>query len=118
MSGDERYILPDDQQRLDDWRALCAWLEERRYNASYEPRCQGAYLLAVGTLPRQRFNYTTKEWENDPDAPAVNRYVRAITAERKRLGLVFWSSGHGWRLRKDYKEKLDAEQQRIENQKE
>lgn len=115
--SDKRYELPSDQQRLEDWRALCAWLEERRYNASYNPRCQGAYLLAVHTMPRQRFNYETQAWESDTDAPMYNRYVRAIKAERKRLDLVFWSSGYGWRLRKDYKEKLEAEAARLREEK-
>ena len=115
--NDDRHTLPSDQQRLDDWRALCAWLEDRAYNASYEPRCQGSYLLAVHTLSRTRYNFETHEYENDPRAPAYNRYVRAIKAERKRLDLVFWSTGHGWRLRKDYKEKLDAEAARLREEK-
>jgi hypothetical protein len=99
--------LPDERQRLADWEALCAWLEERSYNASYRPRCQGEYLLSAGhiTLPEQ------------PDvARAINRQTRAITAERRRLQLVYWSTGLGWRLRKDYKEKLAAERKRIEEQ--
>lgn len=111
--NEEKYTLPNDRQRLDDWRALCAWLEDRPYNAHYEPRCQGSYLLAVHTMPRTRYNFEKHEYELDPDAPAYNRYVRAIKAERKRLDLVFWSSGHGWRLRKEYQARLDAEAQRL-----
>jgi hypothetical protein len=105
--------IPDDMQRLADWRALCAYLEDRPYNASYEPRCREAYLLSVGTLPRKRFDYVTREYVDDPRAPEVNRFVRFITAERRRLQVIYWASGWGWRLRKDYKEKLDAEEQRL-----
>lgn len=99
--------LPDERQRLADWIALCAWLESRPYNASYKVRCQGEYLLSAGhiILP------------DKPDvAKAINRQTRAITKERTRLQLVYWATGWGWRLRKDYKEKLEAERKRIEEQ--
>ena len=96
------YELPSDQQRLDDWTALCAWLEEQSYNASYDPRCQGAYLTSAGSLPK-----------NVEGAKALNRYIRQITAERKRLQVIYWAVGYGWRLHKDYREKLAAEQERI-----
>lgn len=100
--------LPDERQRLADWEALCAWLEDRPYNASYRPRCQGEYLLSAGhlVLPKERSEV----------ARAINRQTREITKERNRLQLVYWATGWGWRLRKDYKEKLEAERKRIEEQ--
>lgn len=99
------FELPDERQRLDDWQALCAWLEGRPYNASYNPKCQGDYLLNTGSVHR-----------SNKDAKAINRWIRQITAERTRLQLVYWAIGWGWRLRKDYKEKLEAERKRIEEQ--
>lgn len=118
-------------ERLDDWEALCNWLEDRAYNASYEPRCRGAYLTATPYSP-----YRTVRVD-DPDQPpyiingtavprqkeipnpklaeekALAKWTRMITAERQRLGLIYWASGYGWRLRKDYREKLAAERERL-----
>lgn len=118
-------------ERLDDWEALCNWLEDRPYNASYEPRCQGAYLLNMPYSPHRTIRV------EDPDAAplriggqvvprmkdipnpklseekALAKWTREITAERRRLQLVYWSSGLGWRLRKDYREKLQAERERA-----
>lgn len=123
--------MKSDLERLDDWQALCDWLEDRAYNASYNPHCRGAYLL-TGPYPARRFITV-----DDPDAAPMKiggrevrrkkeipnpelaaereraRYCRAIVRERQRLGLVFWSTGHGWRLHKDYQEKLDAERARL-----
>ncbi len=116
--------MKTDLERLDDWAALCDWLEDRAYNASYNPRCRGAYLL-TGPCPARRFITV-----DDLDAPPLRiggrevrrkkevpnpdlaqereraRACRAIVRERQRLGLVFWSSGHGWRLHKGYREKI------------
>lgn len=121
-------------ERLDDWEALCAWLEERSYNASYEPRCRGAYLLTTPYSPQRTIRV------EDPDAPpllignraiprmkeipnpklaeekALAKWSREITAERRRLQVVYWASGFGWRLRKDYREKLAAERVRLRAQ--
>ena len=121
----------DALERLDDWEALCNWLEDRPYNAAYNPRCQGAYLLNTPYSPQRTIRV------DDPDAPplllgdrviprqkdipnprlaeekALAKWTREITAERRRLQLVYWSSGHGWRLRKDYREKLVAERARL-----
>jgi hypothetical protein len=119
-------------ERLDDWEALCDWLEGRRYNASYEPRCRGAYLLATPYSPCRTIQV------EDTDAPplvlydgrtiprkkeipnpklaeekALAKWTREITKERNRLALVYWASGFGWRLRKDYKEKIAAERERL-----
>lgn len=123
--------MNSDLERLDDWQALCNWLEDRAYNASYNPKCQGAYLL-TGPFPARRFITV-----DDLDAPPLiiggrevrrkkeipnpelakererARMCRAIVRERQRLGLVFWSTGHGWRLHKDYQERLDAERARL-----
>jgi hypothetical protein len=118
-------------ERLDDWAALCDWLEDRSYNASYEPRCRGAYLLTGFYSPHKTISV------DDPDRPPlvimgrevprkkeipnpnlaqekeIARKCRAIVLERRRLQLVFWSSGHGWRLHKDYREKIAAERARL-----
>jgi hypothetical protein len=120
-----------DAERLADWEALCAYLEEQPYNAAYEPRCQGAYLLMGAYSPRRTIHI------NDPDAPPLviagrtvprkkevpnpnlaqekefARKCRAIVTERRRLAVVYWSTGHGWRLRKDYKEKLALERAKL-----
>lgn len=71
--------------RLVHWRAMCAWLEAQPYNASYRGLPHN-YLLAR---------------------------AKRIADERRRLALIFWSTGHGWRLRKDYAASLDAEEQRL-----
>jgi hypothetical protein len=123
---------PDEQREmLEDWRALCEWLEARPYNASYDPRCRGAYLLAtpytatrtirVDDPDAPPLKWGGREVPRQKDAPNPNlaeelehsRYSRMLTRERKRLGLVFWSTGHGWRLHKDYREKLKAEAARL-----
>lgn len=115
-------------ERLDDWEALCAWLEDQPYNASYEPRCKEAYLLTGFYSPHRTITV------DDPDQPPlvlydgrtiprkkeipnpqlktekeIARQCREIVLERRRLGLVYWATGYGWRLRKDYKERLAAE---------
>ena len=120
-------------ERLDDWEALCNWLEERSYNASYEPRCRGAYLLSTPyspqrtirvedtdaaplVLPDGRTFPRMKEIPNPKlaEEKALAKWSREITAERNRLALVYWATGYGWRLRKDYREKIAAERQRLE----
>jgi hypothetical protein len=123
--------MKSDIERLDDWEALCNWLEDRAYNASYNPKCRGAYLLS-GPWPSRR-TITVDDLDTPPlrigghevrrkkDIPnpdyaqerARAKEYRAIVAERSRLQLVFWSSGHGWRLHKDYREKIAAERARL-----
>jgi hypothetical protein len=116
------------RQRYEDWKALCEWLEEQPYNAAYNPKCQGAYLL---TNPRRMPGAThfgpTGETQtimghevplygqvpNPHYNPEHNRRIRAIIKERRELGLVYWSRGFGWRLRKDYREKLAALEQTL-----
>lgn len=124
----------EQREMLDDWRALCEWLEARPYNAAYDPNCRGAYLLTTPYGPQRTVRV------DDPDAPPLNiggrliprrkdapnpnlaeelehsRYSRMLTAERKRLGLVFWSTSRGWRLHKDYREKLEAEARRLDEE--
>lgn len=119
-------------KRLDDWDALCDWLEDRPYNASYDPHCRGAYLLTGLYSPHRTISVP------DPDAPPWGiagtmvtrmkdiptpdlakekeraRECRAIVAERRWLQLVYWSTGHGWRLRKDYRTLIAAERARLE----
>lgn len=112
-------------ERLADWTALCEWLEQQPYNASYHPSCRGAYLLSdfyparrtievddldQPVLTARHVVYRKKTIPN-PDYPAEReraRFYRQIVNERRALGLVYWSSGHGWRLRKDYRETLAA----------
>ena len=122
----------DPLKRLDDWQALCDWLEDRAYNASYEPTCRGAYLLS-GYYPARRtiqindhdrppvfvFNnqpvYHKKEIPN-PEYQIERKRAQwhtMIVKERSRLQLVYWATGYGWRLRKDYQAKIDAERARL-----
>jgi len=122
----------DALERLADWQALCDWLEDRAYNASYEPRCRGAYLLSgpwaarrtisVDDLDRPPFfvyngvpAYRKKDVPN-PEYQAERKraaFYALIVKERSRLQLVYWATGYGWRLRKDYKEKIEAERVRL-----
>jgi hypothetical protein len=124
--------MKDELERLDDWEKLCAWLEDRSYNASYQPRCPEAYLLNTPYSPHRTISV------DDTDAPplvlydgqtiprkkevpnpklaeekALAKWTREITKERNRLQLVYWATGFGWRLRKDYKEKIAAERERL-----
>lgn len=118
-------------ERLADWEALCEWLEDRPYNASYDPGSRGAYLLTGFYSPHKTIRVV------DTDAPPLvimgresSRYkdipnpnlahekeiaarCREIVKERRRLQIVYWSSGMGWRLRKDYREKLAAEREKL-----
>ena len=121
----------DALKRLDDWQALCDWLEERAYNASYEPRGRGAYLLS-GYYPARRMipvddpnnppyiiagqPVPRKTDVPNPEYQAERKraaYYRLIVKERSRLMLVYWATGYGWRLRKDYQAKIDAERERL-----
>ncbi len=68
---------PADPASLAGWRALCDWLEAMPYNASYSPPSRFAPLLGLSS--------------------------RRLRVE---LALVFWSAGHGWRLRKHYAARL------------
>jgi hypothetical protein len=110
-------------ERLADWDALCAWLEAQPYNASYAPGSRGAYLL-TGPCPARkevqaRDAFGRYAWVANPNLEKekeIARYCREIVKERRRLQLVYWSSGHGWRLRKDYREKIEAERVRLGEQ--
>jgi hypothetical protein len=121
-------------ERLDDWAALCDWLEQRPYNAAYDPEGRGAYLLtgpcparrtiSVDDLDRPPLIIAGREVMRKKDVPNPNidkereiaRMCRAIVNERRRLQLVFWSTGHGWRLHSDYREKIAAERARLAEQ--
>ncbi len=121
----------DPLQRLDDWQALCDWLEAKPYNASYQPGSRGAYLLSGyyparktisvddpdqppirigGHIVQRKKDVPNPDWRKERDRA---RFYALIVKERSRLGLVFWSTGHGWRLHKDYQEKIDAERARL-----
>ncbi len=86
-------MTPD---RLAAWEALCTWLEDQPYNASYHPTCPHAYLLC--RLPSGAY----------PRSQEGRASARQIVAERRAIRLVYWQTGYGWRLRKDYREKLAA----------
>jgi len=122
----------DPLKRLDDWQALCNWLEDRAYNASYNPKCRGAYLLSgyyparrtisvddMDRLPAFAYGGRPAYYKKDvpnPEYQAERKraaYYTLIVKERRRLQLVYWSTGHGWRLRKDYQAKIDAERERL-----
>ena len=107
-------------ERLADWEALCTWLEERPYNASYEPHCQGAYLL-TGPCPARREvqardAFGRYAWVANPDLEKEKetaRQCREIVKERRRVSLGYWASGLGWRLHKNYQETLAAERAKL-----
>jgi len=91
-----RCSMEDD--RIEHWRQLCAWLEARPYNASYNPSIEGApYSYLLRKVPMVR--YSTLE---------ERRNFRRVVAERRAARLVYWAEGFGWRLRKDYRDKLQA----------
>ncbi len=81
-------------QHVADWERLCAWLEDQPYNASYKPGCCGHLLITLQ-------GYTVKEYGKEHYDT-----VKRLDRERKVLDLVYWASGWGWRLRKDYAAKL------------
>ena len=87
-------------KRLAQWEELCQWLEDRPYNA--------AYRIINAHLTNRASEYPAAQWGKEAHAAA-----KQIEVERKELGLIFWSSGHGWRLHKDYKEKLAAARARL-----
>ncbi len=107
-------------ERLADWEALCNWLEDRPYNASYNPGSRGAYLL-TGPCParkevQSRNAYGRYEWVANPDLAKekeIAKRCREIVKERRSLGLVFWSTGHGWRLHKGYRDIIVAEREKL-----
>lgn len=64
------------RSKFADFIKLCYWLKEQPYHASY----------------------TMKFWSQrrDYEIARLRRYCR----------VVFWSTGHGWRLRKNWRERL------------
>jgi hypothetical protein len=90
------------RKRLEEWEALCAWLEERPYNASYRPQVNAHLTAQVKDYPAYR------RGQANHDA------AKRIEAERKELAVIYWATGFGWRLRKDYKAKLVAARERVE----
>ncbi len=83
-------------QRVADWERLCAWLEDQPYNASYRVACCGHLLITIQGYAVSR------------DGKETYDRVKRLDRERKALGLVYWASGWGWRLRKDYAAKLET----------
>lgn len=89
-------------KRLAQWEELCQWLEDRPYNAAYRLGVHAHLTAQAKDYPVSRNGHET------------HAMAKQIEAERKALGLIFWSTGHGWRLHKDYKEKLAAARARLE----
>ena len=89
-------------ERLAAWESLCAYFEGLRYNATYYPSHPHAYLLCrppSGAYPR---------------SAAGRASARQIVAERRSIQVIYWRTGKGWQLRKDYREKLAALRAEIE----
>lgn len=87
------------EEQLQDWSALCEWLEACPYNASYRPPYKHLFVRAAW--------YPMHRHSREKHARA-----KRLEAERKALDLVYWATGFGWRLRKDYQAKLDILKQR------
>lgn len=75
----DHVFLSDAESKL--WHDFCAWLEDRKYNA-----CHTSFIPS-------RFQ-SLISGKNE----ARNR--------RYQLDLIMYQSGYGWRLRKNYREKL------------
>lgn len=75
------------------WDAVCKWLEEKPYNASYYLHDCPWPILFI------------KRPVGDDQQRKRDRY---LIKQRRKLQLTFWSTGHGWRLHSDYREKLAA----------
>lgn len=81
---------------IDLWRAFCAWLEDRPYNASYHVPGKFSWLIA-------------QERDNPAYLSGVAQHAaaKAAAAVRRDYQLVYWASGYGWRLHKNYREELE-----------
>jgi hypothetical protein len=72
---------------LEEWEGLCIWLNGVRKKATH---------WASGKIPYQHL------LSQDPLMPEMRKWLKENSFE-----LVFYSTGWGWRLRKDWKEKIE-----------
>lgn len=90
--------LKPNKKDLEDWEALCKGLSNAPRKASYDGyytnRNAGKYDLIH--IPNW---YLLSQ---DPLMPEMRKWMRDNGFE-----LVFFGNGWGWRLRKDWKEKID-----------
>jgi DNA polymerase-3 subunit epsilon len=68
---------------LDLWARFCTWLEEQPYNATYSIGVPSEFQPLIADDRRAR-------------------------RQRKELQVIYWRTGQGWQLLKDYREKLAA----------
>jgi hypothetical protein len=74
-------------EQLKMWRAFCEWLDERKYKCAY-----------VSNIPRPEWRRLVYIGGN----PAARRAAEL----RREARLVFYYRGWGWRLRKNWRERL------------
>lgn len=83
-----------------DWEELCDWLEAQPYNASYD-------------LPRGLGYLTSSPKETPIYKYGREKHDRAVRIHGDRQPIMYWASGYGWRLRKDYRDALVALRRRY-----
>jgi hypothetical protein len=84
------------QSEYEAWEYLCNWLEDQPYNASYTvPKGYSWLTLTRRDAPLREYGRTA--------------YERAKRVEqiRRSYALIYWATGFGWRLRKDYRAALE-----------
>lgn len=79
---------------LELWRDFCLWLEGQPYNAAYRiPSPYGRLTLTTKHITKSQY---------PEHYPRAKKYEQ----QRKALQLIYWASGYGWRLHKNYRETL------------
>jgi hypothetical protein len=89
------------------WRDFCAWLEAQPYNAVYRVPARFFWLVAV---PQHYPAYLVGEQQS--------KAAKAAALIRQQYPIIYWATGYGWRLRKDYRAALDLLEQDLDLRKE
>lgn len=77
---------------LEEWEGLCIWLDNQYRKASYSLPLEYKHLIS-----QDKIFVEMRNWLKD------NQYQ-----------LIFYSSGWGWRLRKDWKDKINRLREQLQ----
>ncbi|WP_346206802.1 hypothetical protein NSS89_01345 [Caldifermentibacillus hisashii] len=84
--------MKTNKQDLQEWKELCEWLSTKKGKAAYTDGIDVNQHL----LSQEEIFVQMRKWMNENNVLPV-----------------FWSSGWGWRLRKDWKERLAKAEELI-----
>lgn len=90
-------MTPDELRTL---RLFCEWLDARPRKSAYSSELSG--FLSLPPCPEEAQYWTFKQ----------------MRKQRKEASCFFWHTGWGWRLRKNWKERLEQLEKAIEESEE